>query len=104
MDTETRVARIAAMEEAFDAATAATRAFEESLAAFEVAQPALTCFADYYGSAAWFDDRDADEAGELPHDLKCGVLGEDLGYELLVDYRELAIRMLEVATRALKEA
>lgn len=103
MDTEARAARIAEMEEAFDEAAAAVRAFEQGLDAFEAAQPAMARFAGYYGSAAWFDDRDADEAGELPEGLKRGVLGEDLGYELLVDYHDLAIRMLEAATRALKE-
>ena len=104
MDAKARVARIEEMEEAFDEAAAAVRAFEESLDAFEAAQPAIARFSAYYGSEDWFCDRDADEAGELPEGLKRGVLGEDLGYELLVSYHELAIRMLETATRALKEA
>ena len=103
MDTEARIARIGEMEATFDAAADALNTFEAQLTAFEEAQPILCTLAAYYGSVEWFEDRDADEAGELPADLKRGVLGEDLPYNLLLDYHDVAVRMLELATRALKD-
>lgn len=103
METAERIARITEMEEAFDKAAVAILGFGQDLDDFEEAQDAIEKLAHYYGSEEWFADRDADEAGELPADLSRGVLGEDLPYDLLVDYRDLAIRMLKVATRALEE-
>lgn len=98
----TQEKRIAEMEAAFDAAQAALAVFEPRLTAFERAEASYTALSAYYGSEEWFADRDADEAGELPPTLKRGVLGEDLGYELLCDYYNVAVRMLELATRIVK--
>ena len=100
--SETRIARVREMEEMFDQAAVALLGFQQDLDDFEAALPAIDQLAAYYGSEEWFADRAADEAGELPADLVRGVLGEDLPYNLLVDYHDLAIRMLEIATHALK--
>ena len=43
----------------------------------------------YYESDLWMEDYEADEAGELPADLKRGVLSEDGLYNLLTEYEEL---------------
>ena len=98
-----RIERIARMEKAFADAAVAILGFEQDLSDFENAQETIAALARYYGSEEWFADRDADEAGELPADLERGVLGEDLTYDLLVSYRDLALRMLKAATRALEE-
>lgn len=37
----------------------------------------------YYSSGQWLEDYEADERGELPPDLKRGVLSQDALYELL---------------------
>ena len=37
----------------------------------------------YYSSGAWREDYEADERGELPPDLKRGVLSQDALYDLL---------------------
>ena len=97
-----RIERIQRMEAAFDASRETIERLAQALDEFDEAQPTLSEFAAYYGSAEWFDDVDADEFGELPADLKRGVLGEDLPYDLLVEYHDLAIRMLQTATRALE--
>lgn len=99
MDRETRIRQ---MEEAFDAASAALERFESALDEFEGAQDSLLSFSDYYGSEQWLEDYDAHAQGALPPDLKCGVLSEDLPYDALMEYHELCIRMLEIATRTLK--
>ena len=38
---------------------------------------------DYYTSGSWREDYEADERGELPPDLKRGVLSQDALYDLL---------------------
>ena len=43
----------------------------------------------YYGSELWKQDFAADEAGNLPPDLKRGVLSEDGIWNLLSDYRNI---------------
>ena len=43
----------------------------------------------YYGSELWKQDFAADEAGNLPSDLKRGVLSEDGIWNLLSDYRDI---------------
>ena len=37
----------------------------------------------YYSSGEWREDYEADELGELPPDLKRGVLSQDALYDLL---------------------
>ena len=39
----------------------------------------------YYSSGEWREDYEADERGELPPDLKRGVLAQDALYDLLED-------------------
>ena len=90
------------MEEALDATTDATSQLSEAIAAQVDALDALGTLSSYYGSQEWFKDREADECGKLPADLKRGVLGEDLPYEALVDAREAALAALEVATAMLR--
>ena len=99
-----RAERITEMEGVLNEARVAVDGLEGALGRLEGLQGDIAELATYYGSAQWFEDRAADEAGELPGDLARGVLGEDEAYNLLLDYRDLAIRMLEAATRALKEA
>ncbi|MBO4689176.1 MAG: GNAT family N-acetyltransferase [Clostridiales bacterium] len=58
---------------------------EEELQAF---QGNIAVLEKYYGSAAWKEDFALDEAGELPPDLRRGVLSEDGIYDLLERYKE----------------
>ena len=57
---------------------------------------------DYYGSSEWYKDIDDDKLGLLPKDINKGILSEDAIYNLLIDNKEVAIEMLEVATNILK--
>ena len=45
----------------------------------------LTCYSE---SGQWLKDFEADERGELPKDLKRGVLSEDGVYNLLSEFKE----------------
>lgn len=97
-----QVQRIEEMEAALDVSADAIKAFDKALKQFKRAQPGLAKLSAYYGSEEWFDDVEAFENGKLPEELKCGVLGEDIPYDVLIGYQDLGIRMLESATKALK--
>lgn len=97
-----RIERIAAMEEAMDVVADAAAQLSEAVAVQVDALDAVKELVSYYGSQEWYQDREADERGKLPDELKRGVLGEDLPYEALVDAREAALAALEVSTALLR--
>ena len=61
--------------------------------AFMDAQRSIWELSAYYGSQDWWDDFHASENGELPDDLKCGVLSEDGVYNVLSENDELIKQM-----------
>ena len=101
-DNARQVERIQAMEAAMNATQEAAGQLSEAIAVQVDALDGLQRLAAYYGSQAWYQDRELDERGKLPADLERGVLGEDLPYEALVDAREAALAALEVATQMLR--
>ena len=98
---EDNIERITIAEEAFDRVAAAHAQLAEALDAFDDVLDDLGLVSDYYGSPEWFDDREADEKGELPEGLKRGILSEDTPYDALIEMRSTALRMLEIATDTL---
>lgn len=46
----------------------------------------LQLLIDYYESPLWLSDYEADERGELPKELKRGILSEDGFYDFLTDH------------------
>ena len=93
MEQLERIERITEMEARMDRVQAAAAALEQALDAWEAAQPDLEPLARYYASPLWREDFAADEAGELPADLKRGVLSEDGLWNLLERVRELNDRL-----------
>lgn len=66
-----RIERVEKYERLFDEATA-------------YHDPEKLCLLDaYYTSGEWREDYEADERGELPPDLKRGILSQDALYDLL---------------------
>lgn len=57
----------------------------------------------YYYSEQRNQDLLDDEHNLIPQNLHRGVLSEDEIFDLIGDYRQVAIRMLEVATSILKK-
>lgn len=57
---------------------------------------------EYYHSDERQADIEADHAGLLS-DLKRGVLSEDAVYDMLSDYYQASIKMLELTTKYLKQ-
>lgn len=85
MNTE----RITQMEHRLDRATAAVEALETAMEQYQAAQDDLAALDAYLGSPEWHADRNDDEAGRLPADLRRGVLSEDTIWNLLERNREL---------------
>lgn len=48
----------------------------------------LQMLIQYYESGQWLQDYECDERGELPSDLKRGILSQDLLYNLLCEIQE----------------
>ena len=71
-----RIERVEKYERLYDAAAATHD--PEALALLET----------YYTSGEWREDYEADERGELPLDLKRGVLSQDALYDLLEEKRD----------------
>ena len=78
------IERIQQMERYFDAVSSALEAnaneMHENIAISKMIQE-LT---EYMDSGLWLQDYERDERGELPKDLKRGVLSEDGLYNLLI--------------------
>lgn len=93
----TRIERITHMEALLNKGTETVRRLEQALDDFAALQPDIDELQAYYDSDDWRTDFEADEAGQLPKDLKRGVLSEDGVYNLLEDYNCLKdqIRAIE---------
>ena len=82
-----QIERIKWMEQRFNNALAAIK--DESAASLNAIKEDVAELGKYYGSELWKLDFAADETGNLPPDLKRGVLSEDGIWNLLSDYREI---------------
>ncbi|MGF0039320.1 DUF4298 domain-containing protein [Peptoniphilaceae bacterium SGI.131] len=58
---------------------------------------------EYYGSDEYLKDMAIADNTDDYKDIRCGVLSEDGVYNIIGDSYDSYIRMLEVATRMLKE-
>ena len=81
------------MELRLDHVASALKQLEEALGAFNDAQADIEALEQYYNSDDWRHDFESDEAGELPAELKRGVLSEDAVWNLLDDCKELGRRL-----------
>ena len=92
------VERIREMEAILDRSRAELDALSQRLDALDALREPMGRLFRYYGSEAWYRDRES----PLPPEVKAGVLSEDAVYDAVVDARDAAIRMLELATDLLK--
>ena len=91
-----QVARVREMESFLDRSEAAFKALEEALTGYENILDEYHRLEDYYGGHEWRIDFEADEEGQLPDDLKRGVLSEDAVYDLITEHKKLLIRMSQL--------
>ena len=91
MDQET-IDRVRRMERCFDALQEAVRTKTAAVCTEPWFRDQLRFFLDYYEGGQWLQDYALDERGELPQELKRGVLSEDAVYHFLeqIDKEECA--------------
>ena len=97
----TREERITYYEEILDQTAAAIRNLEAALDEYEAICPLLQELERYYTGPEWKADYDADAAGDLPRDLKRGVLSEDGIDDVLSDFRDLEERLAALKEKKL---
>jgi len=97
-----QVERVSRMESYLDESGAAIAELTEALEKYESVQNKYYELEEYYGSEDWMADFDADRAGELPADLKRGVLSEDAVYDLITDHIELMKRLQDAVLRSME--
>ncbi len=95
------IKKIELMEEYLNTATTTLAEMEQSLEKYVESHQQIALLSEYYGSEEWFEACAIDEKGGFPQDLRRGVLTQDLVYNLLIDNHQLAIKMLEAATKSL---
>ena len=91
--------RIAQMESHLDNVVSHTNKLQDQLNALQAMRAHAKTLFSYYGSEAWYADRDL----TLPEGFKAGVLSEDSVYDAITDLRDVAFQMLELGTDILKE-
>ncbi|MBR0139778.1 MAG: DUF4298 domain-containing protein [Firmicutes bacterium] len=99
-----QIERIKKMEKLMDGVGAAVSDMNRALDDFEGILDAVASLEAYYSGEDWMKDFEADEAGELPKDLKRGVLSEDGLFDLLDEEKQVFVRMMELCTEYLKNA
>ena len=77
--------RIQKMERYFDELLEVVNSDPDLLQSDSETQKKLQELIAYYENGQWLQDYECDERGELPADLKRGVLSEDGVYNLLCD-------------------
>ncbi|MBO4219322.1 MAG: DUF4298 domain-containing protein [Clostridia bacterium] len=92
------IQRIKDMEKELEECISATEDLNSQLDRMEAIRDGMTALFEYYGSDRWFEDRE----GELPAEVKAGVLSEDAVYDQISEVRDTAFRMIEIATDILK--
>lgn len=89
-------------EERLDKHNDILKSLNKLLDEFEESQEEFNKLKEYYASEKFQEDFDKSNRGDLPKDLKSGVLSEDAVYNTIGDNFNTAIRMLEIATRIIK--
>ena len=81
--------RITEMEELFDEVQKAQDSLEKAIEDYRSLQPKVRKLEKYYTGKQWKEDFDRDERGEIPADVKRGVLSEDGIYNMLERDKEI---------------
>jgi len=81
--SDERLIRVREMEERYDELAGVLAKLEEAVSAWQAAEPGLEALRAYMDSGQWREDFEADERGEIPAEVKRGVLSEDGLFDLL---------------------
>ena len=86
-DFQLTIERICMMEEIMDEVLKITNENPEQIACDTEIQEKIRILENYIDSGMWLQDYECDERGELPVDLKRGILSEDTLYDLLCEIK-----------------
>lgn len=89
MSDEKRLTRIVKMETVSETTQQLVDDAQVLLQRWIALLPQIKQLTDYYQSTTWREDYEADNRGEIPTDIRRGVLSEDGLYNLLTDYDEI---------------
>ncbi|MCR5566576.1 MAG: DUF4298 domain-containing protein [Clostridiales bacterium] len=92
------IQRVKEMEDRLNRCTAALADLDRQLDRMEELREDMIRLFSYYGSEAWYEDRE----GDLPENVPAGILSEDLAYDQIIAARDSAFRMMELSTDILK--
>ena len=84
-----QIKRIKKYERIYDRALSSLKRYNEAAERLERLMPDIKELISYYESEKWREDFDTDERGELPPDLKRGVLSEDGVYNMIEELDEV---------------
>lgn len=98
-----QITRINKYESILNAANKVIKKIDKCLDEYDDIQKNIKELDIYYGSELWYQDIDDFDNHLLPKETKAGVLSEDAIYNMLANNKEIAIKMLEIATKALKK-
>ena len=84
---QSTIERIKRMEQILDEITLISKTNPEIITTDVAVQEKLHILEGYLDSGQWMQDYECDERGELPADLKRGVLSEDALYNLLAEIK-----------------
>ena len=87
-ELRTMICRVKRMEQDFDEILQAWKLCPEKVESDQDLQHRIQKLTQYYENGQWLKDYEADERGELPEDLKRGVLSLDLLYNLFCEIEE----------------
>ena len=90
-ETELRIDRISQMEQYMDEIAGMLKNNPKELKFNEELCKKVEILTNYLDNGQWRADYEADERGELPRDLKRGVLSEDGLYNLICEFSEIYI-------------
>ena len=85
---QSTIERIQRMEQILDEITLISKINPEEITTDATVQEKICILEEYLDSGQWMRDYECDERGELPGDLKRGILSEDALYNLLAEIND----------------
>ena len=75
--------RVREMEDRYDELTRVIAGLDDAISEYNDFKPDLKILREYMESGQWKKDFESDEAGQIPAEVKRGILSEDGLYDLL---------------------
>ena len=100
---QNRLAKIRQMEHILNQAHDLIDKMEQLQSEWQRLLPQIRELENYYGEQ-WQADYNAYDQGEIPSDMPCGVLSEDLVFNASTGHHGLAIEYLKVVAKVLDQA